>query len=282
MQNKVFSSNKTLNIDGKLMSLDQPRLMGVLNVTPDSFFDGGHYEDEKSILAHVEKMISEGADFIDVGGYSSRQGADEVNVEEELKRTIPIIHAIRKTFPECIISIDTFRTEVARQAIEEGALMINDISGGELDKGMIDLIAKHRIPYILMHMRGTPQTMNSKAVYESVLKELITYFQSKLQQLRAKGIIDVIVDPGFGFAKTVDQNFELLKHLDDFRILEQPLLVGLSRKSLIWRSLDTTPEDALNGTTILNTVALLKGASILRIHDVRQAAEAIKLINFVR
>lgn len=282
MQNKVFSSNKTLNLGGKLIYFDQPKLMGILNVTPDSFFDGGYYNNEKAILTHVEKMISEGADFIDVGGYSSRPGADEISIEEELERVIPVVKAIRRSFKDSIISIDTFRTEVARQAIEEGVQMVNDISGGELDKGMFDLIARYRTPYILMHMRGTPQTMKSKTEYSNLLKEIIDYFQSKLQRLREKGIADVIIDPGFGFAKTVDQNFELLKHLEYFKILEQPVLVGISRKSLIWRSLETTSENALNGTTVLNTVALMKGASILRIHDVKQAAEAIKLINFVR
>ncbi len=282
MQNKVFSPNKTLNVGGRLLHLDSPKIMGVLNVTPDSFFDGGKYLDEKIMLQQVEKMISGGAHIIDIGGYSSRPGAHEISMEEELNRTIPIIRSITKQFPDSILSIDTFRAEVARQAIEVGANMVNDISGGALDPKMFEVIAHYRIPYILMHMKGNPQTMQSLAVYDNLVKEVIDYFHSKLNRLRQLGISDVIVDPGFGFAKTVSQNFELLKHLDALQILERPILVGLSRKSLIWRTLETNPENSLNGTTVLNTLALTKGADILRIHDVKEAAEAIKLINFVK
>ena len=282
MQNKVFSSNKTLNLGGRLIPLDTPKIMGILNVTPDSFYDGGKFPDEKEILKHVERMLADGADFIDVGGYSSRPGAEDIQIGEEVKRSIPVIKAIIKSFPESFISIDTFRTEVARQAIEEGAVMVNDISGGELDQGMFDLVASHHIPYVLMHMRGAPQTMNSMTSYENLLQEIIQYFQSKLNQLHALGLSDVVIDPGFGFAKTVEQNFELLNQLDSLKILNQPLMVGLSRKSMIWRTLGTTSENALNGTTVLNTVALLKGASILRIHDVKEGVEVVKLINFVK
>ncbi len=281
MQNKVFSS-KSLNISGRLIQLDHPKVMGILNVTPDSFYDGGNFSTEQAILAHVERMIQEGADFVDVGGYSSRPGAKDLTAEEEMARVIPVIKAVHKSFPACSLSIDTFRAEVARAAIEEGAAMVNDISGGELDSGMFEVIAKYRTPYILMHMRGTPQTMTTKANYDDIIKDLLEYFQTKLGLLREKGIVDVIVDPGIGFAKTIDQNFELLKHLDHFHLLDRPLLVGLSRKSLIWKTLKTDPENALNGTTVLNTTALLKGASILRVHDVKEAVEAVKLTNFVK
>jgi dihydropteroate synthase len=282
MQNKVFSSNKTLNIGGRLVQLDTPKIMGILNVTPDSFFDGGKYVSEKAILLHVEKMLQEGADFIDVGGYSSRPGAEDLDLNEEAERSIGTIKLIIKKFPQCIISIDTFRTEIARQAIEEGALMVNDISGGDLDKGMFELVAKRKVPYIIMHMRGTPQTMKSLTTYDNMLKEITVYFSDKITRLRQLGVIDVLIDPGFGFAKTVAQNFELLKQLEYLQVLEKPLVIGLSRKSMIWRTLETDAENALNGTTVLNTIALIKGASILRIHDVKQAVEAVKLTNFVK
>lgn len=281
MQNKVFSS-KTLNIRGRLIELDTPKIMAILNVTPDSFYDGGHFNTEKAILGQVEKMIFEGADFIDVGGYSSRPGAKDINIDEEIARVIPVVRAINRTFPDCLLSVDTFRTEVAKQAIDEGVVMINDISGGSLDEGMFDLVARNHVPYVLMHIRGTPQSMASQVDYGNIVKDIIDYFQTKTERLREKGIIDVILDPGIGFAKTIDQNFELLKHLDHFHLLESPILVGLSRKSLIWKTLKTTPENALNGTTVLNTTALLKGASILRVHDVKEAVEAVKLINFVK
>lgn len=282
MQNKVFSSNKTLNVGGRLIHFDTPKIMGVLNITPDSFFDGGRHVDEKTILLHVEKMIQDGADFIDVGGYSSRPGAEEISQKEELERVIPNIEAIIKKFPESILSIDTFRSEVAKQAIEAGALMVNDITGGVFDKKMYDLVAKHHVPYILMHMKGTPQTMKSLAQYENLIKEMLDYFHPKLNQLHQLGVADILIDPGFGFAKTITQNFELLKYLEQFKIFEKPLVVGLSRKSMIWKTLATDPENALNGTTVLNTIALLKGADILRIHDVKEAVEVVKLINFVK
>ncbi|MFZ1807664.1 MAG: dihydropteroate synthase [Cyclobacteriaceae bacterium] len=282
MQNKVFSSNKTLNVGGRLIHFDTPKIMGILNITPDSFFDGGKHTDEKSILLLAERMINDGADFIDVGGYSSRPGAKDISPEEELERVIPAIKAIVKRFPKTIISIDTFRSEVAIQAIEEGALMVNDISGGELDNKMFDLVAKHHVPYILMHMKGTPQTMKSKAEYENLIKEMLDYFHPKLHQLRQLGVADIMIDPGFGFAKTIAHNFELLKQLDLLKVLDKPMVIGLSRKSMIWKTLDTDPENALNGTTVLNTIALLKGASILRIHDVKEAVEAVKLTSFVK
>jgi dihydropteroate synthase len=227
-------------------------------------------------------MITDGADFIDVGGYSSRPGAKDVTQEEELERVLSVIKVIVKNFPESILSIDTFRSEVARQAIEEGALMVNDISGGALDNKMFDLIARHHIPYILMHMKGTPQTMKSMAEYENLISEMLDYFHPRLHQLHQMGVDDIMIDPGFGFAKTIAHNFELLKQLELLKILNKPMVIGLSRKSMIWKTLDTDPENALNGTTVLNTIALLKGASILRIHDVKEAVEAVKLTNFVK
>lgn len=256
--------------------------MGILNVTPDSFYDGGRYTQEHSFLRQAEKMIAEGADFIDVGGYSTRPGATEISVKEELARVIPVINSIKKEFPSASISIDTFRASVAKAAVEEGAEMINDISAGELDTSMIDTVAGLQVPYVAMHMRGTPQTMSQLTIYENLLMEMLEYFHRKVYQLKTAGIKDIIIDPGFGFAKTVDQNFELLTHLERLHILEKPLLVGLSRKSMIWRTLKITSEASLNGTTALNTLALLKGASILRVHDVKEAKEVIHLMSMFR
>lgn len=282
VQNKVNSSNKTLKINGRLITFDTPKLMGILNVTPDSFYDGGRHITEEAILHRAEKMIDEGAHFIDVGGYSSRPDAADIPIEEELKRAIPVVKSIAQKFPEVVISIDTFRSEVARQALESGATMINDISAGELDKEMFPLVAKVKVPYVMMHMRGTPQTMRTLNQYENLTKEVTDYFHKKIDRLKSLGVTDLVIDPGFGFAKGPSQNFELLRNLSHIRLLEKPMLIGLSRKSMIWRTLETTPENALNGTTVLNTIALLKGADILRIHDVKEAAEAIKLTNFVR
>jgi len=268
MQSKIFSVNKTLNVRGKLIDLSGPKIMGILNVTPDSFYDGFKYTDETSIFKQVEKMVSEGADFIDVGGYSTRPGAEDISEEEELNRVLPAIKIIFKNFPAAVISIDTFRASVAKRAIEAGASIVNDISGGDLDPNMFEIIASLQIPYVLMHMKGTPQTMVKEATYENLLKEILDYFHQKIFKLHLLGVKDIIIDPGFGFAKTVDQNFDLLNKLDRLEILEKPI---------IWRTLKTNPEDALNGTTALNTVALIKGASILRVHDVREVKEVIQL-----
>lgn len=251
--------------------------MGVLNVTPDSFFDGGRYMSETSIIERAEKMLADGADFIDVGGYSSRPGAEDISETEERQRTTRAISAIIKSFPGTIVSIDTFRSQVATSAVEAGASMINDISGGELDPEMFPTVARLKLPYILMHMRGNPQTMKSFAQYNNLLKELIDHFHLRVQRLRQLEVVDIIIDPGFGFSKTIDQNFNLLHNLDKLSILGRPLLVGLSRKSMIWKTLKTDPAGALNGTTALNTIALLKGADILRVHDVKEAREVIKL-----
>ena len=272
----------TINCRGQLIDCSEPRVMGILNLTPDSFFDGGKYKDEHSILSQVETMIQQGADFIDVGGYSSRPGADDVASSEELNRVVPAIEAISKRFPECLISIDTFRSEVADRAIASGACMINDISGGDRDPNMPKVAAKHQVPYIFMHMRGTPQTMNQLTQYEDVVLEVTQELAKKLKQLRALGLNDLIADPGFGFAKTLEQNYTLLNHLEHLKLLEVPILVGLSRKSMIYRLLETQPDHALNGTSVANTIALIKGANILRVHDVLQATEAIRLIKALK
>jgi len=272
----------TINCRGQLIDCSEPRVMGILNLTPDSFFDGGKYKDEHSILTQVETMIQQGANFIDVGGYSSRPGADDVASLEELNRVIPAIEAISKRFPECLISIDTFRSEVADRAIASGACMINDISGGDRDPKMPKVAAKHQVPYIFMHMRGTPQTMNQLTQYEDVVLEVTQELAKKLKQLRALGLNDLIADPGFGFAKTLEQNYTLLNHLEHLKLLEVPILVGLSRKSMIYRLLETQPDHALNGTSVANTIALIKGANILRVHDVLQATEAIRLIKALK
>jgi dihydropteroate synthase len=278
VQNNVFYTNKTLNIKGALMHLATPKVMGILNATPDSFYDGGRFQDEKSVLAQVKKMLDEGADFIDVGGYSSRPGAPDISEDEELDRVLPVIDLIRHHFPQCVISIDTFRSGVARKSVEAGVSMVNDISGGELDKAMFETVADLHVPYIAMHMRGTPGTMTTMTDYTDLVKECTEYFQKKIARLHGLGVTDIIIDPGLGFAKTSDQSFELLANLDYLQILGQPILAGVSRKSMIWRTLGVSPADALNGTTTLNTVALMKGASILRVHDVKEAVECIKLI----
>lgn len=272
-------TNKTLNLGGRLVSLQKPAIMGILNVTPDSFFDGNRYRNEKEILLQVEKMVTAGTTFVDVGGYSTRPGATEIPETEERKRILGAIRPILKTFPETLISIDTFRSEIAKVATAEGAVMINDISGGALDPKMLETVAQLRVPYILMHMRGNPETMTSQTDYKNLVKEVADYFHQKLNALNSHNIPDIILDPGFGFAKTIAQNFELLNHLEYFQHLDRPLLVGLSRKSMIWKTLESSPEEALNGTTSLHTIALLKGANILRVHDVKEANEVLRLFD---
>lgn len=268
----------TINCKGKLIDLSNPKVMGVLNVTPDSFYDGGTYTNKGSILKQVERMLSEGATFIDVGAYSSRPNADHVSEDEELRRILPIIHLILDKFPETLISIDTFRSKIANACIKAGAALINDISAGKLDDNMLETIAELQVPYIMMHMRGTPQTMQSLTEYDDLVKDILFYFSERITAARDLGIIDIIVDPGFGFAKTLDQNFELLNKLELFKIIEKPILVGVSRKSMIYKTLETSAKHALNGTTVLNTIGLQKGASILRVHDVKEAVECVKLL----
>ena len=253
--------------------------MGILNVTSNSFYDGGKYSDEKSILSQVERMLAEGATFIDVGAYSSKPNAAYVSNEEEISRLLPVIKSVVKHFPEILISVDTFRANVAKAAIENGACIINDISAGNLDENMMQTIADLHVPYVMMHLKGNPQSMQSLAKYENVTKEILFYFSDKIAQARSFGINDFIIDPGFGFAKTVKQNFELMSSLELFQMLELPLLVGISRKSMIYKTLETSADFALNGTTVLNTIALQKGANILRVHDVKEAMETIKLVS---
>lgn len=272
---------RTLNCAGNLIDLSTPKVMGILNLTPDSFYEGSRFSSNKKLLIHVEKMLQEGATFLDIGGYSSRPGADFVSEKEEHSRVVPAIEQIVKEFPEVLLSVDTFRSAIAKVSIEVGAVMINDISGGDLDKKMFPTVAKLQVPYIMMHMRGTPQTMTKFTDYDNVIRDIVAYFSEKIALTNKLGLNDVVIDPGFGFAKTRQQNFELLNHLAHFQILEKPLLVGVSRKSMIYKTLKTTPERALNGTTVLNTVALLKGASILRVHDVKEAVEAIQLVKSI-
>lgn len=269
----------TINCKGNLIDLATPKIMGILNVTPNSFYDGGKYKSETEILYQVEVMLDEGATFIDIGAYSSKPNADFVSEQEEVDRIIPVIALILKHFPDTILSVDTFRSEVAKRAIESGAAIINDISAGVLDDKMLETIAKYNVPYIMMHMRGTPQTMQSLTQYENIVKEMLFYFSKKVAHARSYGINDLILDPGFGFAKTIDQNYEVLQKLELFRKLEMPILVGLSRKSMIYKLLNTNAQEALNGTTVLNSIALTKGATILRVHDVKEAAECVALYN---
>lgn len=272
-------NSKTINIKGQLLSLDEPQVMGILNVTPDSFYAGSRKQTEAAIIDRIETILREGASIIDVGGYSSRPDAAEVSETEEMQRLEMALQPLLQHYPDVVVSVDTFRSSVARQCVEKyGVAMINDISGGELDERMFDTVAQLRVPYIMMHMRGTPQTMQQQTDYEDVTADLLKYFSQKLERLFRLGVNDVILDPGFGFSKTLTQNYELMQHLGDFRIFDLPLLVGVSRKSMIYKLLETTPEESLNGTTVLHTYALLQGADILRVHDVRAAKEAIRIV----
>lgn len=268
---------QTLNCRGTLIDLSIPKVMGIINVTPDSFYDGGKTFSEKEILKQAEKMLSEGATFLDVGGYSTRPGAEDISDTEEIRRVLEAIENILKRFPEALISIDTFRSEVAKKAVEAGAAIVNDVSGGTLDAEMYNTVAKLKVPYILMHMRGTPKTMAKLTDYKNVTIEVLKDLAEKIALARASGINDIIADPGFGFAKTREQSFQLLNNLELFQNLNVPILAGISRKSMIYKTLETSAENALNGTTSLNTIALLKGASILRVHDVKEAVECVKL-----
>ncbi|SDC15597.1 dihydropteroate synthase [Williamwhitmania taraxaci] len=275
-----FLKKVTITCGGKLLDLSNPVVMGIINVTPDSFYIGSRFSSAGRAVREVGKMLQEGARIIDVGAYSSRPGAKDISSKEELARLSPVIKAIRKSFPEAILSVDTFRSEVARRMVEDfGVAMVNDISGGELDPAMFQTVADLNVPYILMHMKGNPLTMQNRPTYENLEQELILYFSEKLKALNLLGVKDVILDPGFGFGKTVDHNFELLARLNDFRVFDLPILAGFSRKSMVYKTIDTTPEGSLNGTTVLNTIALLKGVSILRVHDVKEAIETIQLLD---
>lgn len=279
----IDNRNKTLTINagGRLLDLSQPQVMGILNVTPDSFYDGSRCPDVVAVTKRVETILSEGADMIDVGGYSSRPGCVDVSVEEEKRRLAIGFEAIRRLSPDAVVSVDTFRAEVARWSVEEwGVQIINDISAGELDADMFDVVAQLRVPYIMMHMRGTPEAMMQQQYlhYDDVVADVLQYFAAKIDRLAYMGVNDIIIDPGFGFSKTVDDNYRLMRHLDEFARLGLPLLVGISRKSMIYKLLDVTPAESLNGTTALNVMALLGGAHILRVHDVKQAVEAVKIV----
>ncbi|WP_394773357.1 dihydropteroate synthase [Flavobacterium sp.] len=266
-----------INCKGQLIDLSVPKVMGILNVTPNSFFDGGKYKNEDEIVSQVDKMLSEGATFIDIGAYSSKPSAEFVSENEEIERIVPAIELILKHFPEALLSIDTFRAEVAKASIESGAAIINDIAAGELDDKMFDVIANYNVPYIMMHMRGNPQTMQGLTQYEDIVKEVLFYFSEKVKKARSFGINDLILDPGFGFAKTTEQNYEVLQKMELLNLLELPVLAGVSRKSMIYKTLNNTAQEALNGTTVLNTIALTKGAKILRVHDVKEAVECVTL-----
>jgi dihydropteroate synthase len=278
IEDKLFPQKITLQIKGRLILWDEPQIMGVMNLTPDSFYEGSRLKlNEDEVLGRAQQMITDGADILDIGGYSSRPGAANISIEEEIQRIKDPIHWISEEFPEIILSVDTFRSEVARRGIEAGAHMVNDISGGSLDPNMYETISELSVPYILMHMQGTPQNMQGKTDYENILREILNYFSEKLHIIREFGIKDVIIDPGFGFAKTLEHNYFLLKNLELFDMINLPILVGLSRKSMIYKLLDVEPSEALNGTTALNMVALMKGANILRVHDVKEANETRKL-----
>ncbi len=277
-----FCPKKTLCCRGKIINLSSPLVMGILNITPDSFFDGGKYADLSSMLSHAEQMLTEGAQIIDVGAASTRPGADLIIPEEETGRLLPGLKALVKEFPETIFSVDTYNALTAEAAIEHGAHMINDISAGAFDKNMFSTIARLQVPYIIMHIKGTPLTMQKNPRYDDVLREVVCYFADKIFDLNRAGVHDIIIDPGFGFGKTVEHNYELLHNLDFFKIFDVPVLAGVSRKSMINKVLNVGASDALNGTTVVNTMALLRGADILRVHDVKEAVEAIKITQMVR
>lgn len=276
-KDKIFQVKKTLNLRGNLVSLDTPAVMGILNITPDSFYSLGRQNTEKEILSTAENMLAEGALILDIGGYSSRPNAEDISTEIETDRISKALALIVKEFPEAYISIDTFRSSVAKVAIDQGACIINDISGGTLDTNMFETVAKLNVPYIMMHMKGTPQNMAQQTDYKNLLKEVILFFSERVEKLRILGVKDIILDPGFGFAKTAKQSYEILQNLDYFKGLRLPLLAGLSRKSMIYKTLGISAEEALNGTTALNMAALINGASILRVHDVKAAVETVKL-----
>ncbi len=272
---------KSINCNGTLIDLTSPKVMGILNITPDSFFDGGNYKNETELISQVQKMLVEGATFIDIGAYSSRPGAKHISEDEELKRILPVVKLLTKEFPEILISIDTFRSNIAKQCIANGACIINDISTGSMDAAMFKTIATLQVPYIIMHMQGTPQNMQANPTYKNVVTDLLHYFSEKIYELRALGVNDIIADVGFGFGKTLEHNYTLLKNLDIFQNLEIPTLAGVSRKSMLYKPLAINPEKALNATTAANTIALLKGTNILRVHDVKEAVEAIKIVELL-
>jgi dihydropteroate synthase len=275
----MASRPRYMNVRGNLVDLSVPKIMGILNVTPDSFYKNSRYENDSAVIEAAGRMIEEGADFIDIGGYSSRPGAEKISYEEERRRVINAVKIIIGEFPEAVISVDTFRSDIAAEAVLDlGAAIINDISGGEADTRMFSVVEKLRVPYIMMHMQGEPATMNDNPVYADVVADIIKWFGERIVKLKAMGVSDIIIDPGFGFGKTVIHNFQLIRSLADFSIIGLPILIGVSRKAMIWKTLGITADEALNGTTVMNTVALLNGADILRVHDVKEAVQAVKLI----
>lgn len=278
-----ITTARYINVNGSLLDLSQPRVMGILNVTPDSFYAGSRTQTEAEIVRRVRQIVSEGAAIIDIGAYSSRPNADNVSAREEMERLRMGLKILFEIQPDAVVSVDTFRADVARMCVEEyGVAIINDIAAGEMDTDMFHTVAALNVPYIMMHMQGTPQSMQQHPHYDNLLKEVFLYFARKVQQLRDLGVKDIILDLGFGFGKTMEHNYELLSHLEEFRIFELPLLVGVSRKSMIYRLLDITPQEALNGTTVLDTICLLKGADILRVHDVKEAVETVRIVQAMR
>jgi dihydropteroate synthase len=280
MQHNYFAREFTVNCRGRILDLSAPKVMGILNITPDSFYDGGKFIEEKQIVRQVKKMLLEGAAIIDIGAVSSRPGAKMINERTELQRLLPALKLLVKEFPDTIFSVDTYRSSVAQKAVGAGASLINDISGGSFDKKMFGVVGEMQVPYVLMHIQGNPQTMQQNPAYKNVVKELLDFFERKIFELRKAGVNDIIIDPGFGFGKTVDHNFEILKNLSLFQMLSCTILAGISRKSMINKILKTSPQNALNGTTVLHTIALMNGANILRAHDVKEAVETIKLFNY--
>lgn len=280
---KFLKRKNFINLDGKLIDFSEPVVMGIINVTPDSFYNGGKLTDEKVLLSNVEKMIKDGASFIDVGGVSTKPGAKLVSTKIELERLLPAVHAIRKNFPEIPLSIDTFRSWVAVRVIDEiGPIIVNDVSGGTLDSKMFETIGKMNVPYVLTHIQGTPQTMQENPYYEDIIRDISTWLSERVKRLTKFGVKDVIIDPGFGFGKNIQHNYDLLNKLDSFKVFQLPVMVGLSRKSMVWKWLGTQPDGALNGTSVVNTMALLGGADILRVHDVKEAVEAIEIVKALK
>ncbi|WP_340203075.1 dihydropteroate synthase [Ascidiimonas sp. W6] len=267
-----------INCKGTLIDLTEPKVMGILNVTPDSFFDGGRFQDEKAILKQVKLLIEEGANFIDIGGYSSRPGAPDISEKEELQRVLPVFEMLSVEFPDVLLSIDTFRSEIAGACIDAGAAIVNDITAGKVDENIFSVVAEKNTPYVMMHMQGNPKTMQQQPNYDNIVQEILLFFSERIAKARSFGINDIILDPGFGFGKTIAHNYELLSKLALFKFNELPLLIGVSRKSMIWKVLDISANEALNGTSVLHTIALQKGAQILRVHDVKEAKECVKLI----
>nr|WP_315418656.1 dihydropteroate synthase [uncultured Pedobacter sp.] len=277
-EKNFFEPKKSLNIKGRLIDLSSPKVMGILNITPDSFYDNSRTKSIDEALIKAARFLDEGATFIDIGGYSSRPGAKDISINEEIDRVVPVVESLVKTFPEAVISIDTFRSKVAQETISAGAHIINDIAAGDMDEQMFETIAKLQVPYMMMHMQGTPQNMHQNPIYNNVLLEVIDYLAKKVAALKALHIHDIIIDPGFGFGKTTEHNYELLRQMEAFKIFKMPILVGFSRKGMIYKTLGTTAAEALNGTSVLNTIALQKGAGILRVHDVKEAVECVRLV----